>query len=54
MSGKDWEQHEVIWLQPWCAECHKSSGEDRQWCQDDVWDKCEFCEQKSVKYVLAK
>lgn len=48
------EQHQVIWLQPWCNDCAIKSGEDRLWCQDDVWGKCEFCDAKPVKYVLAK
>jgi len=47
--------HEVIWLQPWCDGCEKNAyGSDgRQWCEDDVWSKCDECEQASVKYVLA-
>ena len=45
--------HDVIWLQPWCAGCemHASYGEGRRWCQDDVFEPCEECGQKSVKYV---
>jgi hypothetical protein len=45
--------HDVIWLQPWCAGCemHASYGEGRQWCRDDVFEPCEECGQKSVKYV---
>ena len=52
-----------IWLQPWCDECertgiHDSVGpsEGRQWCQDDVWGKCDAidCDQKSVRYVLPR
>ncbi len=48
------QQHAVIWLQPWCDGCEKhSSGEGRQWCQDDAWGQCEECDQKSERYVLA-
>jgi hypothetical protein len=48
-------EHTEIWLQPWCDGCakHCSNGEGRLWCQDDVWEKCEECGQKSVRYVLA-
>jgi hypothetical protein len=47
--------HDVIWLQPWCAGCemHASYGEGRQWCRNDVFEPCEECGQKSVKYVRA-
>ena len=57
--------HPVIWLQPWCDSCDLHSDEGRQWCQDNVWDKCdgagftfgvgrrEGCKQMPVKYVLA-
>ena len=45
-------EHETIWLQPWCDKCAES-GENRLWCQDDVWDQCDSCERKSVKYVIA-
>ena len=45
-------EHETIWLQPWCDKCAES-GENRLWCQDDVWDQCDLCERKSVKYVIA-
>lgn len=53
----DQQQHEVIWLQPWCDACEKNSfgGHDgRLWCQDNVWDQCDGCERKAVKYVLAR
>ena len=46
---------EVIWLQPWCKECDRQTHSDqdgRMWCQDDVWGKCEDCDEKSVKYIL--
>lgn len=46
-------EHEVIWLQPWCDKC-AASGEDRLWCQDNVWDQCDLCERNPVKYVLAR
>ena len=47
--------HPVIWLQPWCEGCerHSAYNEGRLWCQDDVWGKCDECDEKSVKYVLA-
>jgi hypothetical protein len=55
------QTHKTIWLQPWCDGCEKacygsdgSDGSDgRQWCQDNVWDQCEECDNKSVKYVIA-
>jgi len=46
-----------IWLQPWCAECDRNSRQPdtgRLWCQDDVWTKCENCDRRSVRYVLAE
>ena len=50
--------HKEIWLQPWCERCDKDAsmswGDGRQWCEDDVWDACEDCERKSVRYVLAE
>jgi hypothetical protein len=45
--------HTTIWLQPWCAECDRSSYEGRQWCEDNVWDKCDNCDALPVKYVIA-
>jgi hypothetical protein len=42
-----------IWLAPWCAACDRYDGE-RSWCADDAWGKCEECDQKPVKYVLAE
>ena len=46
--------HETIWLQPWCDGCetHCRADEGRQWCQDDVWEDCGECGNKSVRYVL--
>ena len=45
-------EHKTIWLQPWCDKCSRC-GEDRNWCEDDVWVACEECGKPSVKYVLA-
>lgn len=51
-------EHTAIWLQPWCGDCEKRAcqgyDEGRQWCEDDVWGKCEDCEEMSARYVLAK
>jgi hypothetical protein len=47
------DPHEEIWLQPWCPVCNLNSYEGRMWCQDNVWDRCEECGEKPVKYVLA-
>lgn len=48
------QRHKTIWLQPWCDGCEKNfyGIEGRMWCQDDVWGKCDECEEKSVKYVI--
>lgn len=35
-----------IWLSP---RCH----DERNWCDDDPWEKCEECDAESVRYVLA-
>jgi hypothetical protein len=50
----DYQEHPVIWLQPWCDVCAEVEyrGEGRMWCQDDAWGKCDDCDRKSVKYVL--
>ena len=47
--------HPTIYLQPWCKDCALNDVSDtgRLWCQDDVWDECEVCQRKSVKYVIA-
>lgn len=47
--------HAKIWLQPWCEGCerHSYSGDGRQWCQDDAWDKCDECGQLSAMYIRA-
>lgn len=47
------QPHKTIWLQPWCAECDKNSGDGRQWCEDDIWEQCSECDERSVKYVIA-
>jgi hypothetical protein len=47
------DDHQVIYLQPWCDECDLSVSEGRMWCQDDAWGKCPDCDRKSVKYILA-
>lgn len=46
---------EVIYLQPWCDGCAKHSYDSRQWCEDNVWDRCEDekCQQKAIKYIRA-
>ncbi len=50
------EEHKTIWLQPWCDKCEAAannfSNDGRQWCQDNVWDQCDECERKPVKYAL--
>jgi hypothetical protein len=50
----DGRHYEAIWLQPWCDGCEMHCCEGRQWCQDDIWGKCDECENKSVRYVIAK
>ncbi|MFW9085621.1 hypothetical protein ACOI7N_13805 [Pseudomonas sp. P2758] len=37
----------VIYLGPACQE----QGDGREWCQDDVWEKCD-CGHESVPYVI--
>jgi hypothetical protein len=44
------KEHRMIWLEPQCA---AEAGEDRQWCQDDVWGECDECGTPSVKYIIA-
>ena len=48
--------HPVIWLEPSCAACASKyiGGDDRTWCQDDVYPPCEDCGRKATKYELAK
>lgn len=49
------DEHDVIWLQPWCDGCEKHCGyEGRNWCQDDVWGKCDECGNKSVRFIRDK
>lgn len=53
--------HEVIYLEPYCAECGEPDWphmEGRQWCEDDVWSgqRCEECGEKlpeTPRYVRA-
>ena len=45
-----------IWLQPWCDECERTSGEPgRLWCDEDVWGRCEAidCDKPSVLFMPA-
>jgi hypothetical protein len=54
MADLGWD-HATIWLQPWCNGCDKHAfGVDsgRQWCEDEVWDDCEECGAKPVKYSI--
>jgi hypothetical protein len=56
-DDNDGRHHETIWLQPWCDGCEthcRGGDEGRQWCQDDVWEKCDECGNKSVRYVIAQ
>jgi hypothetical protein len=52
------QEYQTIWLQPWCAKCEteaaKFASDGRQWCQDNVWDQCDECERRPVKYRLAR
>lgn len=43
---------EIIYLSPACDDCVKGNW-DRAWCEDDVWEKCEKRQQRSVKFVRA-
>jgi len=50
-----YQDPETIWLQPWCEKCQKESwgaNEGRQWCEDKVWDQCDLCERKPVRYII--
>lgn len=44
-----------IWLQPWCDGCERHCHDEygRTWCQDNVYDDCEECGRKAVRYVVA-
>lgn len=37
----------LIYLGPACQE----NGDGREWCQDDMWERCE-CGHESVRYVI--
>lgn len=41
-------EHTEIWLEPICAE---GSPDGRLWCQDDVFEPCEECGAKQVRFV---
>lgn len=46
-----------IWLQPWCDECERHArypDAGRLWAPDDPWTKCDDCDRKPVRYVLAE
>ena len=45
---------EVIYLQPWCADCDESQA-FRPWCEDNVWDGCELfdCNARTICYLKA-
>jgi hypothetical protein len=49
------DDHEVIWLAPWCDACQAVCADDvgRTWCQDAVYDPCEECGREPVKFVRA-
>ena len=49
----EYQDPQVIWLQPWCDKCDLHVYEGRQWCEDDVFDKCEGCSKMPVKYIIA-
>jgi hypothetical protein len=42
-----------IWLAPWCSGCQQHSYEGRLWCEDNVWEECQECGNKPVRYLLA-
>lgn len=47
-------EHKEIWLEPVCKRCNH--GDDRLWCQDDLWTgSCDGCGDpvKATRYVLA-
>lgn len=50
------QEHQIIWLQPWCDGCQKhadSIDNGRTWCVDEAWGPCEDCGAMPVKYVMA-
>ena len=50
------EEHQEIWLQPYCADCERNDDSDtgRTWCQDQVYETCAGCGREPVRYVLAR
>jgi hypothetical protein len=50
ISKEALEDHREIWLECKCAE---NGYEGRQWCQDNVFENCEECGLKPVKYIRA-
>jgi hypothetical protein len=57
MPQDEWEEHETIFLQPWCDSCdnaQSSYDEGRRWCPDNLWGECDECGKPAVKYVRAK
>ena len=40
-------QHDTIFLQPWCEGCENNIFEGREWCQDDAWGECDECGRKA-------
>lgn len=50
-----YQDRELVYLQPWCEQCENgnSGGEERLWCEDDVWEQCEeySCRCRSIAYV---
>jgi hypothetical protein len=52
LRGNAMTDHAVIWLQPWCDLCEAKAGTGgRNWCEDDVWGKCNECGNKPVRYA---
>ena len=47
------EHHKQIWLEPQCEKC-VGKMDNRMWCEDPVFDPCEECGAKPVRYVLDK
>jgi len=50
MSGDD---PKTIWLEPSCNECfHRDTSDTgRLWCEDNVFEKCNQCGRKPVRYI---
>lgn len=53
MVADNYQDPKEIYLQPWCARCEETDGE-QLWCEDDPWGCCEICGKPSVKYVLER